>query len=600
MINLWFFRIAITVLFCNSLIAVDFFPRSLFSANELALEIGSAICLILAGLKMCRLKSANFGFALIDLPVLGFLIFLSLFAFSSAQGNTQKILNQFCLGVVYVSVRILCQDLNKYMLIKSVITIFLGLCLCSLMIAGAQFFSLIDSKHSSFEITGLFFNPAPFAILMAMSFVFFLIISLSNSFKNFSKYLYIVLICLVLSVLIFCMSRSAWVGALCGLIIATLYYIKINKICVSFKAKAITSLFLIFLCPCLGYGLYCIKETSATGRLFTWKVAYLMLEKNWQYGVGLGKYPSKHIYYQAVFFNQSELNIQKYGNIAGDIRYCFNDILQIFCETGIFGLSIFVLIIVFLGIQVFKRLNQQVGLYAMFNHSVLATIFVVLISGLSSYPLSMMPLAILFWSFLAIFVSFNSDEYSSIGFKTFSLKPMMPVISMIIGIVVLFTGLTRLKAYHKWDSLSSGPNNHFAFQSLLNLYSVLSTDPNYLNDLATYYIREKQYTKAIPHLRHATEFSPYKGFYFSLGGCYEQLGRFDEARRYYLLISRSLPNLLEPKVLLAKTYYKQKDYTQFRRYVSLITSFKPKIDSEEVRQMKEEIVILQNSLNNRR
>ncbi|TKC57597.1 O-antigen ligase family protein [Pedobacter hiemivivus] len=600
MTNIWLFRIAVTILFINCFLVYDSLPNSLFTSKELGLGLAAGICCILTALKVFNLGSTKIKVKVIDILVFAilFLLPISDLLFNKDGNNTSKILNQINFGICYFSIRILSIGIRQVFLIKTIIVAFLILLCCNLIIAAAQYFSIMSSCHTNFSVTGMFFNPAPFAILIAMLLSIVGILIVNSLFRNnyFILLFYCILVCIAVFFLINCMSRSAWLGSFFGLLIACLYYFNEAQIKISTSTRKLSLSAFILLFPAFVYWLYYLKEASSIGRLLIWNVTALMLKENWLFGVGIGNFAPKYIFYQAKFFEENDLNIQKYGNLAGDVRYAFNDAIQIFCETGIFGLLIFVLIIALCGKQIFKSLNKGSSYRSIFNYCIFSGLLTVIIAGASSYPLTILPLAILFWFMIAVSVSMNTEAKISFNTKVYFLKTLLPILLFTAGISHAYYGFIKLKAYLHWTSITFEKDDIFEINDLLMLYSALNTEPNYLNRIASYYIKNGHYLKAIPYLQRATKFSPYKGFYYALGNCQEKIGNYREAKMNYTLIEKAIPNLIKPKYLLAKLCYKHGDFTQFRILSTKAIMFVPKIDSEEVMEMKEELVILQNTL----
>lgn len=76
------------------------------------------------------------------------------------------------------------------------------------------------------------------------------------------------------------------------------------------------------------------KIESSIGRIFIWKNSLHILYDNLISGIGIGKFPTIYMEYQANYFTDKDIT-NKYTLLAGNIAFAYNDILEFFCKFGL-------------------------------------------------------------------------------------------------------------------------------------------------------------------------------------------------------------------------------------------------------------------------
>ncbi|TCC96565.1 O-antigen ligase family protein [Pedobacter hiemivivus] len=594
MLNIWLFRISSVLLLFNAFLVSTKLPNGLFSAKELGLWFASGIICVFAISKILFTKNYKLQIKKLDVIICSYLILLPLLSlcFTKIAINYSAILSQIALGFSYVSIRILCVNIRTVVLVNMLIELIVLLLCFQLVIAVAQHFLLIPSYYPKFGATGMFFNPGPFAIFITALTVFIFPVFLHQVINK--KYLnaafYAILMMISTYFIINSLSRSAWLGGLAGLFIGGIMFLLVK-----FKWKISKKPIWLILIICLlialpfCFWLYQYKADSATGRILTWKVTALMIKDHWPTGVGIGNFPANYIGYQANFFHKSVKNIQNLGNLAGDNRYPFNDILHIFAESGIIGIVLFIALFFTCTQIIIKSYQQQKKDIVLLALNTAASLVAIFVAGLTSYPFSMLPIAILFWLLIAILVSATTRKLIPKNNGNALQKFVLVSALFIASSIFLYNGFNKLYAYKKWMNIISTTNKDEKLDDLLLLAKPLNNNSDYLNDIAQIYKNRKQYNKAIVYLKRANSFSPYKGYYYSLGDCYERIGEYEKAIMQYKKVGGAIPNLIKPKYLLAKLHYNRKDYVTFKKLAIETIQFKPKINSEEVSEMKQNL-----------
>lgn len=528
-----------------------------------------------------------------DLLVIGYLILIPLFHLLFFKStDLANIAVQVAYGLAYFSLRILIADLKPIQLINAFAEV-LGTVLCfQLLIAIAQHANLMPSYYPMFGATGMFFNPGPFAIFTSILIAFVYVLWFIKLLQK--EYGWLVFYTLIIGIgvcfVALSLSRSAWIGlfvstSLSSVVLLFVHYEAFfRKYKIQIRASALICI--LVLIP-ISLFLYEMKEDSANGRVLVWKSTGLMINDSWDTGVGIGNFAPKYIHYQAAYLNKSSDNLESYGQLAGDSRYAFNDVLQIFAESGLIGILLFLSILIylfFISIH-FVRLHKEKYWAILLICGSMASLMVILVAGLTAYPLQMVPISVLFWFLVAIIVSVQP------AMKAYTVKRISV---LFLGIVLtLFSGLyfyyfkVKTQVYMGW--MDEEKKVVKDVNRLLSFYPLLNNSAHYLFTIGNVYMDKEDYGEAIVYLKRAVQYSPAKEFYYALGKCYEKKGNLLEAEKTYILVQQAIPNLLKPYYLIAMMHHDNGDMLMFKMKAEEAIDFEPKINNIEVIEMKQEL-----------
>jgi O-antigen polymerase len=492
--------------------------------------------------------------------------------------------------------------------------------LCILETHGIlQYFKIVDSNNYFFKITGFFFNPAPYAIYLSalMSFqVSFLIFSKNKREPAFLLKLGLILIAAF--ILIMAMSRASWIGFLVSLSLISLVQISVknprNSWFNSVKYKWAFRFFQFLLFCFLAIYMYSIKINSALGRIFIWKISATVIHDNFFTGVGTGQFPVYYSLYQKEFF-KNPVNNHEYGRQAGDIRFAFNDIIQTCCEQGVIGVIFFAIIIGLTYRYFFELISEKSASMKSILLDERRLIFItgtigittcVLIAGLFSYPLSILPINILFWVSVSIISGcYTLFKEKSDGFIiadcTITIKIVIFLILVLPGFFYLRYGIRQYQAYAKWRALDihrqSTGSDYYATH-LAKLRAPLSCNGQYLIAMGWTYLELGKPRLAKEILEYAKTITPNPDVYYGVGFASERMKDFRSAEENYLYLYYCYPNLFKPKFLLAKLYHREGRIKEFTDMSDQALRLTPMIASEEVSMMKKYLYKLQVEVQN--
>ncbi|MBC7915461.1 MAG: O-antigen ligase family protein, partial [Pyrinomonadaceae bacterium] len=378
-------------------------------------------------------------------------------------------------------------------------------------------------------------------------------------------------------------SRSALLGLFLGLIPTLIYQLKkysYKRIIIVLCATILVFVSLFYLLA------FKLKTGSTFGRMLIYGVSFEMVKENYLTGVGLGNFDVRYMEYQGHILSAKSA----YSSLAifsDEISTPFNDFIHIWIEQGITSLIIFISILISFIVISVSMINSKALTYCpRFVIPCSALILVILVSGITSYPLTIIPIAILFWVIIAI-IDFPSLNEKSL--KLHSIPSLITLVTIVTICFHLYYGISYTLAVVSWRNIITGTQD----KSLLpGLSKPLKFNPNYLCAVGDFYYNSNKYYKASEYYYLASKLSPSKEIKYALGECYEKLGKFSLAEQEFLDVDKRIPHLIKPNYLLAKLYYSSKQYQKFYQQVSIVRSSEAKVSSPEVEVMRGELETL--------
>lgn len=472
------------------------------------------------------------------------------------------------------------------------IVILLFLTYTQILLAALQWFEVIPSFNNYFRISGFFFNPAPFAIYLSALLAF----CLAQALFGHSRFIQIsCMITFIVGIPIITIigSRAAWVATSIAV-----FFILESRFCFTTKlikdarlvTKILAAIVIITIAFFVSNRLYELKTDSADGRLLTWNLSLKIFKDSYTLGIGRGNFPATLLKYQSLYFQNHQEQIYVQGNLVGETWFAFNDILQISIELGVLGVILLIILFVtfvkicYTTISSFIKNKNADSLIV----GLMAILVVMLVSGLFSYPLMLLPFQILFCFSLGI-ISSNYDELLNLRDERKKNNILKSVICITAGVCYIWYGIHFYRGYSMWHFAGKDYLTSYEIEKLELDYPFLMQDSWFLLAKGKNYLENKKYSKAITTLELAKKSCPSKHLYYLLGACYESEKKFDYAERQYKFLKYSLPSLVRPRYLLAKLYYKSGQIAKWEKEALEIMNFKPKIQSSSTQAMIEDI-----------
>ncbi len=578
------------------------------------------------------------------------------------------------LAILYIIIR--RQSTQNYL------WILIGLSIGGLVQAiygNLQLWGYFPSHHGQFKMTGSFFNPGPYAGYLAAIFPISLGLYLFKSLFNIKAYSFesilnsyihfiksyfvrlyrthffynnneekssqekhksrirstdyttmksiflisIISICLVLPA---SRSRAAWLAVT----VSSLYLLSIRfNLTQQIKDYFNTRirrygvlLFLVLTLTLIGSALYHFKKGSTDGRLLIWKVSTEMIEDRPLLGYGYDSFKKHYMDYQAKYFNDNPDSRQ--AMVAGDTNYAFNELIQITVENGILGLSLFVIIILYVFFEkywIFKyRRHPEVDIlqepreiinsgktqnekdkqeWALLHIS-RAVVISVLVFALFSYPSQILPIKICLIAAIAIIATFGGRITNIIIPKCIHLNKLWlisikSIVSIAcLGFLIIASSQIRLheKAHSDWKNAFDLYNIGLYEDCLTyyeKAYKVLKTNGDFLTNYGKALSMAEKHEKAINVLQQAAIYYPNTVVYTALGDSYKKLGQTVNAEQAYIHAWYMNPSRFYPKYLLAKLYDESGQKDRAIEVAKELLSKDIKIESKAIQEIQEEM-----------
>ena len=465
-----------------------------------------------------------------------------------------------------------------------------------------QLWDFASPATLDFKIGGSFGNPGPFSnyvvSILPLALGLYLFWPGNNRFNLFLSETGKWITVLILLLLPATKARTSWIAA-----IACISYLLwnydpakafIKKITRHFFTKLGLLFVIIIFASFSAYYLFNYKQDSANGRLFTWKIAWEIIEDHPVFGSGFNSFQVMHNDYQAAFFENKNTNIPE-AKLADNITFAFNDFLQIGSELGIIGFGLFLTIILSIFINPSEqnnKINNVAGLLA--RSSVLG----IAICSLFSYPFHDIPLMTNFFVLLAIASSTKKNVFSI---------PIRPAIFrsftfiIVIGsIMFLNMQYKRYIAHKEWKtaSVQIRKNGARTIKKYEKLYPILKYNGyflyNYGAELSLINEPERAIdilSKALPKLNDAD-------VYTYLGNSYENIGNLQMAEKSFLHAWHLVPHKLYPPYRLVYIYANSDRLEEALKLAAQIVKADVKIQSKVTDDIKAEMTsFINNNLN---
>jgi len=431
------------------------------------------------------------------------------------------------------------------------------------------------------------------ALIFPIAFSFFLIET-----KKINKILFEVVLLINYTGIIICHTRAIWIALFFSLLLFgfSLSHYKINKILKDNK-KWLIILFSLFLLITLIYSTdnplnrssitaaeraistFDMQGSSLRSRLLIWQSTINMIKDRPLFGSGLGTFPLYYLNYQADFLQKNP----NYSNFAGKAGEAHNEYLQIWAETGITGLLVFILIIVIFyrtNLNLIKKIETINGKIIVI--SLLSGITVTLIHSIFSFPFHIPAVGSAFWFIIGlaiasenIFVKKEKDDGKincheiNLNFpknKNYYKVIKIPLIITVVILMILMINVIIIKPYRAELHLYQG-RKWLIDKNYKNALPVISyaqeLDPHngrILHALGATYYNLNEYYQAIYYLQEAKKYMIDVNTFYILGLNYSKLNMFKEAEEEFQQAIYLNPKFTEVHHCLGLLYFQQGDY----------------------------------------
>nr|WP_294780948.1 O-antigen ligase family protein [uncultured Flavobacterium sp.] len=252
-------------------------------------------------------------------------------------------------------------------------------------------------------------------------------------------------------------------------------------------------------------------DESANARLFFWKNAITLIEKDPLTGIGLGNYQVESIPYERTFYDDSTVSLHTH-----------NDFLEIMSETGVINGLVYISLFIILLINNLKIYFSKSSDENKKQLAILALLILVVygLDSLFNFPMYR-PTMQIFFALLLAFTVINHSKEFLIEPRKIGVKIICSLL-IVTAIVTTYSSFLIYKASNLEYLISNDDiNNSDKKDRLLTGDEVVERIPAYPNVLNTsesfyeyagiYYIRENNFKKALNCFAKASKINPYSG-----------------------------------------------------------------------------------------
>lgn len=468
--------------------------------------------------------------------------------------------------LLYVSMRMLTASGRR---IGEIMVI--SLILFSLIEALIGYSQLLSgsSRHHLYPVTGSFLNPGPYSAYLAMGIVLLLQVRKTNLKELITD----ILLMIIAVPLALTMSRAAFLA------VAVCVMIMYRKRIGGWKQWSIV----VAIAVAIGVALYIFKSGSADGRGIINYIGARCISDNPWFGNGIGSFYHSYAEETALICqNEMTESLMK----VDVIDYAFNDLLFVGVEQGLVGFSLAIALICIVLCRLWK--GHRPLFYASLS---------LLIISLFSYPFELLPYQIVGVIVTAYAGGITRRPISAApcenkkdknyGWRSF-LKIIIIVFIVSMTSLVLFdTVQEKRKAEREYSIISGIPDSAF-IKDYYELLPQLQGNKRFLFNFGVMLAKAERYNDSNDMLRRGALISNDPMFLVLQGNNYRDMEAFDEAEAMYLKAWHTMPNRIYPLYQIMKLYQKENDTKMATEYAEKVISFKEKIPSPAVSDMKRE------------
>lgn len=503
-------------------------------------------------------RSIGYSFSRIDVVF----ILLITYAFFRSEGNVSpRMIELIALACCYSVLR-RCRW-------RHFLFIFYALSVAGIMQALyglLQLYNILPS-HSQFRLTGTFFNLGAYAAFIALS----AIVSLVLIFYFKEKRLILIPqlnIALAIIILPITQNRAAWIAIILA---AVFLYARFKKRYLLYGLLIITGMLVIA-------GGYYLKKDSADGRVLIWKVTSQMIGEHPVMGIGYDRFSAHYMNAQASYLEQKGAPDER--QLADNVYYAFNDLLQLTAELGVIG-AIGILILV---VTCFSVKGQNSFCYAG-----QAMVLGYTTIGLFYYPHFILPLKMIGITGLAVLSRIDVAAVYQIR-----VAPVPKWVGLTIAVSLFIAGILfieRLKGgYRQWKKGELAYQHQRFNESIQyfdNALSCLSRDGELLSATGKAYFMADSLDKAAVYLTQSRAFLNNTVIETTLGDISAQQRQYTIAEQHYQQALNMVPNRFYTEYMLFRLYVASNENRKACVRAGLILHKQVKVPSTAVQQIQD-------------
>ncbi len=447
-----------------------------------------------------------------------------------------------------------------------------------------QLYGFATSGHSHYALTGSFFNPGPYAgyLAMILPVCLYHYMRVPGEWKGLRKSLKaeriaaaiagILLLCILPST----MSRSAWAAAAIGCGWVAYMYRDKRKWSILWrryrKRYLLWGTGIFFILSIAAAGIFLLKQDSALGRLFMWKITCRAIATH-PWGCATG-FASTYGEAQSAYFASGD-NAAWEERVAGSPEYAFNEYLD-FALTH--GIPLFILLLLVISGCLWMGVKLR-------RYGICGALISLLVFSFSSYPL-----------YFPAFIVVGICLLLACGVGDVISKYLV-----LCTCVAVYTGsymerwTQEKEACRDWMTAKifyrSG-SYEVANRAYERLYPALGKKGAFLFEYGHSLHKSGRHDESFKYLYEAQLYSNDPMILNIIGKSYQALCEYASAEKYFHASINRLPGRIYPYYLLAKLYSEPEGYRDKDKFEAMkwhVLNREPKIHSTAIDEMRMEV-----------
>lgn len=442
------------------------------------------------------------------------------------------------------------------------------------------------------SITGSLHNSGVLAVFLVIQLplLWYAIDLLSRKWMaRHSRWFRIVLFCpvllLVLAICIYSKARMAIATAGVLSVLVAWRYLKKDILQLPVYIRIVSAMLTLCVVLLCGYYFYHLKEGSSIGRLLILDVSLRHLPDHFWLGTGLGRFSWYYPQWQAGYFLAHPRPESPFFLSAGESYVVFNEFLQLFETFGLLGSLLILLSFTWL----FRAISVR-------NKKLLSTCKATVIATLSCccfhYPLHQNAVLLILAICFSIVAAIREND------------PFLPTLGVLkkwvrlsgalvvaLAVAVLLTGYHQYAAMEKWQLIRDDDRaqRDTLKKEILSCYNDLYFDGKFLAEYSAFLARDPA---DLPNAIAMAEASRQRFISWTsiedLAYYYLQQKDYARAIRTFEWLSEYVPNRFRPRWELLELYKRTQHPDSAIRTASFILTMPVKISSDEVSEIKKE------------
>ncbi|OPX25590.1 MAG: hypothetical protein B1H05_03555 [Candidatus Cloacimonas sp. 4484_140] len=375
----------------------------------------------------------------------------------------------------------------------------------------------LQAKHSSFsnfsrlQLTWANSNYLASYLLVTIGFVVF---SWKTSREKWIRYIALASLVVALIFMLWTQSR----GGLVSLILVLLFIYIIYSIKQRKRLHIIISIALLLLLVISSYFVFkTIRPQTVTFRARIYKADAEYIKHNWLAGSGLGTFVRE--------FPQYRLSDYKLIGQEDIISHAHNEFIEIWAETGIIGLALFIIFLIALFGQ-YKRNLKSNNKY--FIYAIAFSLILLLIHNLFSITMRIPPILIYFFILAGLLSANYSNDAEKKSKSVNKYILILFVLALLVCIFQQYRNVQGLKHFSRSEEYLASKDSNLLTGAILEAKKAHKYIPNntdFLYYQGLLYTFHDEYAKALQAYDRLEQISPYypqlhfwKGYVLSLKG----------------------------------------------------------------------------------